>query len=169
MKILQIKKRYCTLEILLDNKDFEWASQYNWKYNTQTNKVYRVVIALNPVTNKKSSKQINLHREIMKVNDEQLVIFKDKNTFNCQRNNLQVVNTPNQNPHYTKPDCSNNGAHHHKSRKQFTEGKAIKRTEPDHWTYYNNHNSRVNQYGEIQQRWYMVGNDWKPRWKRPED
>lgn len=165
MKILKIRKKYCIIEVQVDDHLLERLSKYRWKYNDQARRVYRTEIR--KVDNWRIKCQIFLHRQLMGVDDKNKVVFKDGNSLNCQRSNLLIVKNSRQSPNFKEPDCSNNGAHHHKIRKLLAEGEVIKRPEKDRWAYYDNYNMRVNQHGKIEERWVLVDGKWKIRWKRP--
>ncbi len=80
MKKLYIKHGYYAK---VDDEDFNRVSKYNWRLTNDNFKQYLI-------TNIKG-KQVMLHRFILNPPKGKLVRFKNDNTFDCRKENLEII------------------------------------------------------------------------------
>lgn len=75
---------------LVDDEDFESVNQFNWYVTGITETNFNVETTMRIDDKRKS---VSLQRYVsVDLKDKEIIIFKDKNPLNCQKNNLIVAN-----------------------------------------------------------------------------
>lgn len=99
MKKIPLTKGYFAL---VDDSDYEWLNQWKW----QACKSKHTVYAIRMIRRKDLTKQVWMHREIMKTPDDKITDHKDGNGLNNQRHNLKICTyrQNNQNVHVHKSE-----------------------------------------------------------------
>lgn len=70
--------------VIVDDEDFDWASKCKWTYDAMG-------YAHRKVGGRKNSKKIYLHRVILHVKEKQKVDHINGNHYDCQKKNLRVA------------------------------------------------------------------------------
>lgn len=99
--------------VLIDNEDWERASQLNWRLQTNKSTCYAVAAK----GTKQGYKKFYMHRFLLGLEDKTLVVdHKDRNGLNNTRENLRVC-TKTQNMQNSKSKSNNKhglkGVHYH--------------------------------------------------------
>jgi len=82
MKIIKTKNK----EIILDEKDYEYLSNFKWKTVKKGNDWYAVIAKMKGKG--KETTQIYLHEFLIELDNQDCIGFKNKNTLDNRRENL---------------------------------------------------------------------------------
>lgn len=84
---MKIIESYSGEDILVDDDDYEFLINYNWRYHLGGNTSRKFVHC----TDHKTNKQLIMRRIIMKCPPNKFVVHLDENTLNHQRYNLKIL------------------------------------------------------------------------------
>lgn len=83
-KIIISSRTYGDKIVLVDDKDYDYLSQFNWSLLKDENTFY--------ASRRCGKKRLKMHREILGISDPNIKIdHKDLNGLNNQRNNLRLA------------------------------------------------------------------------------
>lgn len=93
MKIINVKYKNTTLEVKVDDEDYDYLMQWKWfAIKSKTDDNYFSILRTEYCNIIKKCRPFVMARTIMKAQKGQIVDHKDRNTLNNQKSNLRFCN-----------------------------------------------------------------------------